>query len=103
MVRRMRRAGRVIDEKRPVRRDRFLLSQVINRLIRQMLIQGVVCFAPLGYFHFHRRSTIVQRWLPLICLTANESVEVVESLHGGPAVEWAGDAGLPVRDVVILA
>src|SRR5262249_7234417 len=40
---------------------------------------------------------------PLVGVAADEAVEIVESEAGGPAVERPGLAGLPVRDVVVLA
>src|SRR5262249_4176756 len=68
-----------------------------------MFVQGIVVLAALGYFHLDGRGAVVEGGLPLVRLATHEAVEMVKSLHPGPAVERAGDARLPVSDVVVLA
>src|SRR5499427_3436380 len=60
-------------------------------------------FLTLRDLHRHRHVAAIERGLPLIDLAADEAEEVIEALHGGPAVERSGDARLPVGDVVVLA
>ena len=54
MVRRMRRAGRVVDEERPIGRDRLLLVDVLDRLVGQSLVERVVGLAALRDLHLDR-------------------------------------------------
>src|SRR5262249_19529934 len=103
VVRGVRGTRSVVDEKRPVRRDRLLLAHVGDRLVREVFVEGVVVLAAPGHFHLDGRGAVVEGRLPLVGLAADEAVEVVKSLHVWPAVERAGDAGLPVGDVVVLA
>ena len=48
VVRRMRRAGRVVDEERPVGRRRLLLVDIFDRLVGQIFVQRVVPSRPVG-------------------------------------------------------
>ena len=95
--------GRVVDEERPVGRHRLLLMDVLDRAVGQRVVERVVPLAPGRHHHLDRSRVLVQRRLPLIRFAADEAVEVVEPLHGRPAIERPGDAGLPVGDVVVLA
>src|SRR5262249_12656114 len=103
VVRGVRGAGRVVDEERPVRCDRLLPAHVVDGLVGQMFVEGVVLLAALGYLHFDGRGAVVEGRLPLVRLAADETVEVVKPLHARPAVERAGDARFPVSDIVVLA
>src|SRR3546814_9595024 len=55
------------------------------------------------YIAVKRRDTAVKTGMPLIQVAANEAEEIFEAKSGGPQVERAGGAGLPWRDVMMLA
>ena len=46
-------AGGVVDEERPVGRDRLLLEDVVDGFVRQRIVQRVVPFLALRNFHLH--------------------------------------------------
>src|SRR5215469_7271004 len=41
--------------------------------------------------------------MPIVCIAAQEAVEVLKAQPAGPLVEWPGGALLPVGDQVMLA
>src|SRR5262249_48045769 len=84
-------------------RDRLLLVEVLDRFVRQMLVERVVVLASLRHFHFDGRCAVIEGWLPLVRLAADETIEVVEALHVRPTIERSGGTSLPIRDVVVLA
>ena len=99
VVRRMRRAGRVIDEERLVRRHRLLRLHPVDRLVGH--VHGEVVVLHLRRVDLDR--AVVDERVPLVGLTADEAVELVEALVRGPAVERARDAGFPGGGLVPLA
>ena len=99
MVRRMHRPGRVVDEERLVRRHRLLGFHPVDGLVRHVDGEVVV-------LHLRRIDldhAVVDERIPLVGLAADEAVELVETLVGGPAVERARHAGLPRGGFVPLA
>ncbi len=99
MMRRMDRAGRVVDEERLVRRHRLLGLHPVDRLVGHVDGEVVV-------LHLRRIDldhAVVDERIPLVGLAADEAVELVEALVGGPAVERARHAGLPGGGFVPLA
>ena len=83
--------------------DRLLLVDILDRLVGQIFVQGVVSLAALGDLHLDRLGSRIERRLPLVGLAADEAVEMIEALQSRPAVERSRDAGLPIRDIVVLA
>ena len=103
MVRRVRRTRRVVDEQRPVGRDRLLLVDVADRLVGQRIVERVAALHALRHDHLDAVVVAVEGRRPLVGLRRHEAVEVVETLQRRPAVKRAGDARFPVGHVVVLA
>ena len=102
VVWRVRRAGREVDEERLVGRETFLLSDPPNRLVGHVLHQVVAFLRRLLWFD--RRGPLVERWIPLVGLAADETVEVLEAAAAGrPGIERSGRARFPDRHFVALA
>ena len=102
VVRRVRRAGREVDEERLVGGETLLLADPANRLVGHVLHQVVALFGRL--LRLDRRGALVERRVPLVGLAADESVEVLEAAAAGrPGIERAGRARLPDRHFVALA
>ena len=99
VVRRMDRPGRVVDEERLVRRHRLLGLHPVDGLVGH--VDGEVVVLHLGRIDLDH--AVVDERIPLVGLTADEAVELVETLVGGPAVERARHAGLPRGGFVPLA
>ena len=99
MVRRMDRPGRVVDEERLVRRHRLLGFHPVDGLVGHVDGEVVV----LHLWGIDLDHAVVDERIPLVGLTADEAVELVEPLVGGPAVERARHAGLPGGGFVPLA
>src|SRR5688572_29710422 len=90
----VRRAGREIDEDWLVRAQGLLLTDPANGLVGHVLHEVVTLFGCL--LGLDRRRPLIQRWVPLVRLAADESIEVFEaSAAGGPGVERTNRAGLP--------
>src|SRR6267142_4181478 len=53
--------------------------------------------------HPYWRRDAKEKRTPLVHLSADEAVEVIEALQAGPAIEWPCNAGFPVSNVVVLA
>ena len=102
MVRRVRRAGREVDEERLVRHERLLLADPRDRLVGHVLGEVVALLGrPL---RLDRRRALVERRVVLVRLAADEAVEVLEAPPpAGPGVERAHRARLPDRHLVALA
>ena len=99
VVRRMHRAGRVVHEEGLVRRHRLLRLDPVDRLVRHVDGEVIV-------LHLRRIDllhAVIDERVPLVGLAANESVELVEPLVRGPAIERTRDAGLPGGGFVPLA
>ena len=102
VVRRVRRAGREVDEERLVGREALLLPDPGNRLVGHVLDQVVALFGRL--LRLDRRGALVERRVPLVGLAADEAVEVLEAAAARrPGVERSGRARLPDRHFVALA
>ena len=100
MVRRMRRAGCEIEEKRLVRRGRMLGRQPADRLVGNGAIEeeiGIVMR------RFDRARILDQAGIPLAGIGREEAVEILETQPGRPTGEWACLAGFPFRRQVGLA
>ena len=99
VVRRMRRAGREVDEERLVRRHRLLRLHPVDRLVGH--VDGEVVVGHLRRIDLD--DAVVDERKPLVGFTADEPVELVEALMRGPAIERAGHARLPRGGFVPLA
>src|SRR5262249_16330801 len=75
-----------IDKERFVSRDRFLLSDIADCFVGEILGQVIAFFSCL--FGLDRHSAIVKRRGVLTSLTANESVEMFKARTSGPTVVW---------------
>src|SRR6185369_238133 len=83
--RRVRRAGSEVDEERLVGRDRFLLADVADRLVSEVLHQVV---ALLGRtVRLDRRRAVPEVRVELVALAADEAEEVLEARAGRPVLE----------------
>src|SRR6476646_6321386 len=60
-------------------------------------------FLTLGDLHSHWRRAAKEKRTPLVHLTADKTVEVIEALQAWPAIEWPRNARLPVSDIMVLA
>src|SRR5262245_14875665 len=100
-MRRMRGSGGEIREEWSPGRDRLLLANPANALIREVARELVAVFRPLR--RLDRIRVANQRWIKLIGLTGDEAVEIVEALIGRPVPARTGGARLIVRHVVVLA
>ena len=101
-MRRVRRAGREVDEERLVGHERLLLADPLDRLVGHVLREVVALLrSPVG---LDRRRPLVERRVVLVGLAADEAVEVLEAAAaGGPRVERPHRARLPDRHLVALA
>ena len=99
VVRRVRRAGRDVQEERPVRGDALDLAHPGDGLVGEVGRQVVV---RVGRGR-DEVPVLVQHRVPVVHVAGVEAVEVVEPEAIGPAVERAGGARLPGRRVVVLA
>jgi hypothetical protein len=102
MVRRMGRAGRVVDEERAVRHERLLLAHPVDGVVGHVVGEVVALLrAAVG---LDRDGVAVDRGGVLVGLAADEPVEVLEpAATRRPVVERPHRAGLPHRDLVTLA
>ncbi len=98
VVRRVRGAGREVQEERPVRRQALLLANPGNRLVRHVGHEVVVGVGRL----LDAREAIVERRRPLVGLAADEPVELVEARPRRPAIGRPRGADLPRRRFVVL-
>ena len=88
-----------VGEEGPVRRERLLVADPGDSLVGHVGQEVVV--RVLG--QFDRVCPVVDERRPLVGLTAQEPVELVEALPAGPAVERTRDAGLPGGELVPLS
>ena len=95
----MRRASRVVDEERLVGRHRLLRLHPVDRLVGH--VHGEVVVGHLRRIDLDQ--SVVDERIPLVGFATDESVELVETLMGRPAVERARYAGLPGGGLVPLA
>ena len=101
MVRRMGRAGRVVQEERLVRRDRLGVLDELQRLVGQVL--GQVIALGRGLRLVHRVVVIDQVRIPLVGLRPQEPVPALEPPPGRPVPPRGGDVHLDRRAQVPLA
>ena len=101
MMRRVRRARRVVDEPGPLRVGRGLRADVLDAVVRH---RGDQVPARLAVVGMDRRGVAEEvARLPLAGVAADEAVEIVVALSDRPMVERSLRARLPDRDVVVLA
>src|SRR3546814_20822871 len=97
---RMGSARRQVEEIGFVRCGGILVASPANRVVGQHMVQR---FTLGQYIAVKRRDTAVKTGMPLIQVAANEAEEIFEAKSGGPQIERARGAGLPGRDVMMLA
>ena len=85
------RPGGIVDEERLVRRHRLLGLDPVDGLVGH--VDGEVVVLHLRGIDLDH--AVVDKRIPLVGLSADEPVELVEALVGRPAVERARHAGLP--------
>jgi hypothetical protein len=101
-VRGVRCARREVHEERLVGHERLLLAHPVHRLVRHVLGEVVALLGRL--ILFHRRCAFVDGRVPLVGLTADEAVEVLETTASGrPLVERSQRTRLPHWHFVALA
>ena len=100
-MRRVRRAGRVVDEERLVRHQRLLLLDPVDRLVGHVLGEVVALLRRLGLLD--RDRVAVDRGRVLVRLAADEAVEVLEARARRPRAERPHRARLPDGHLVALA
>ncbi len=96
-------AGSVIHKNWPVGRQGFLLQNPGAGVVGEILVEGVVGFATRRWDHADGLRVLCEFGVPLIGFSADEAVEVVEALMGGPMIVRAGVCGFCVRDEMPLA
>src|SRR5205814_3978342 len=84
VVRRVRGARREIDEERLVGRDRLLLADVADRLVRKVLHQMVALVGRAA--RFDRRRAVPQPGVILVALAADAAIELFEARARGPVI-----------------
>ena len=100
VVRRMRRAGREVDEEGLFGGESLLLRDPGDGLVCHILHEVVAFFRrSLGV---HRRRALIDRGIPLVRLTADEPVEILEAEAIRPQIKRAGLARHPIRHIVHL-
>src|SRR2546430_10171600 len=95
------RTRREVDKEGLVGGDRFLLTDVADRLVGEIFCQVVALFR--RAFGFDRRRSGVKFWVVLIVLAADESIEVFESGAGRPMVIGADRGSFKNRHLMTLA
>src|SRR6266536_5011840 len=102
MVWRMCCTGREVDEERLVGCESLLHRDPFHRLVCHVIHEGIAflgCFLKLD-----GSRAFKERWIPLIRLAADETVEVFEAAATrGPGVERPGRARFPDRHFMALA
>ena len=96
----MRRTRRVVDEERPVRRDRLLVADPLDGLVGDVVVEVVVRLAEVW---LDGTGAVECGRPPLVGLRSDEPIEVLEAEIRRPEAERPGLARLPVRHVVVLA
>ena len=100
MVRRMRRARRVLDEERLVRIGLVQPRHPVDRVVGHARDEVPT---RLALERVDLRGIAEEVRLPLVGVTADEAIEVLEAHARGPVVERTGLAGGEGRHVVVLA
>ena len=101
MVGRMGAAWSIVDEPRPLRRDRGVEPDMGDGVVRCCSGQVPARYAEIG---MDRRMAPEQiAGLPLARIAADETIEIVEAHAGWPIVEGPGWARFPTWHIVVLA
>ncbi len=101
-MRRVRRAGRVVDEEGLVGSERFLLADPLHRLLGHVGGEVVALFG-CGLL-LDRRRAFEDGRIVLVGFSADESVEVLETASAArPVLERTDRTRLPHRNLVTLA
>src|SRR5215472_407102 len=100
MMRCMRRAGNVVAEESFVRIDLIDTAQPINRIIRHA---GNKIPSGMTLERVNLGSVTKQVWLPLISITADETIEIFETRADWPLIEWSDPTSRECRHVVIFS
>ena len=90
-----------VDEERFVGHQRFLLAYPVDGVVGHVL--GEVVSLLRGAIGFDGNGVVVDRGEILVRLSADESVEVIETASSRPLTEWPHRARLPHRYLVALA
>ncbi len=102
VVRGVGRARREVHEEGLVGNERLLLPDPVDGLVGHVLHQVVALFGRL--LDLDGCGAFIERWIPLVRLAADESVEVFESASAGwPCIKGAGRTGLPDRHFMTFA
>src|SRR5580698_8952490 len=99
----MRRTCRVVDEQRPVRRERLLLLDPRTGMSREILVQRVVLLAARRCNHLNRLRAFGQLRMPLVSVGADEAIVVVVALMCWPVIIRARERRLRVGNQMPLA
>ena len=99
VVRGMDRSGSEIDEERLVRSHRLLVLHPGDGLVGHVFHEVVIRVAR----QLDLGDAVMEEGRPLVGLAADEAVELVEALAGGPAVEGTGNADFPGGGLVPFA
>ena len=77
-----------------------MLANPADGVIGHVLAEVIV--GVLNVLRFYRNGVLVNRWCPLVGLPADETVEMLETLAGGPLPERTHRTGLPDRHLMTL-
>src|SRR5271169_5882245 len=99
-MRRVRSTRHIVDKERLVGTHRVDAPHVFDSVIGHRRGQVPTRMANIG---INLGSVAEQVWLPLIGITADESVEIVEAHTTRPLIKRSGLAGSEGRSVVVLA
>src|SRR5262249_13093446 len=96
---RMAETGGVIGEERSIWRKRLLLTNPRDGMVGQIGVEVIVRVI----WRLNRFGTVEQGWMPLVGVTSNEAIKILETESGRPELERSCLARLPIRNVVVLA
>src|SRR5262249_35487420 len=99
MMRCVTEARGIISEERFIRRQRFLLPNPCDCMVCQVGVKVILWVIR----RFDRLGSVEQGRMPLVGVSANEAIEVLESESGRPEIEWPSLTRLPIGDIVVLA
>src|SRR5580698_6108723 len=95
------RARREVNEEWLIRNECFLLPNPVNGLIRHICHQVVALFG--CFLDLDRCGALIKRWVPLVRLTSDEPVEILESSSAcRPRIEGTGRTRLTHRPFMAL-
>ena len=93
-------ARRVVDEEGLVGHQALLLADPLDRVIGHVLTEVVVGIV--AVLRLDRHRVAIDRRRPLVGLAADEAVEMLEALPGGPLTEGPHRTRLPHRHLVAI-